>query len=265
MQCNPNIEQRIHNDYDNRQILQNTFPQLLDLYDSFPREIFRADFIRPVYLFEYGGLYADMDFQCLRPLNGIFESHHGIILGKMGTDDAFEHCIPNAMMASVQHQGFWLGYLAFIEEAWLSINKERSPVFQPEKFLTEKTTGSIVLRKAALEYITNKTLFKDRVEEFLKRHSIVLEKSIYFDEIAILQPHAFYPLNWNDKIHQIFKQKLLEEKQLFSKEEARKLFPSSLAVTYWTRSWEKQKRFKSRRLVAKVNKSLHRFFKLEKQ
>lgn len=46
----PELEIRLCDDADNRALLAETFPQLLELYDIFPKEIFRVDFIRPVYL-----------------------------------------------------------------------------------------------------------------------------------------------------------------------------------------------------------------------
>lgn len=55
--------------------------------------------------------------------------------------------------------------------------------------------------------------------------------------LEILPGHVVYPINWSDNVHNKFRHKLKYEKRLLSIEEARELFPSSLAVTYWAHSW----------------------------
>ena len=97
---NPDTEIRLYDDADNRALLAGTFPGLLPIYDSFPAEIFRCDYIRAIYLYKYGGYYADLDFQCLAPLDALEKWKGDVIVGQMGTDDSHRHSIPNAFMAS---------------------------------------------------------------------------------------------------------------------------------------------------------------------
>ena len=59
---------RLHTDADNRRLVQERYPQLLDQFDRYGSNIQRADMIRYVILYEFGGIYADLDFECLRPL-----------------------------------------------------------------------------------------------------------------------------------------------------------------------------------------------------
>ncbi len=238
LDLNPSIDYRIYDDHDNYELVENTFPELLPLYKDFPQEIFRADFVRPLYLFNYGGLYADMDFQCLQPLTSIFSSNAGIIVGKMGTDDEFKHSIPNAMMASSPHQGFWLGYLAHIENAWRAVSRDQRIRVSPSKI-----TGPVTLKEAVLEYLTNRTSFQNRVQEFISRHSLKFNgEVICYDQLCVLPSHIWYPINWNGKVHGHFREKLLKERKFLSITEAQQLFESSLAVTYWSHSWgESQK------------------------
>ena len=47
------------------------------------------------------GVYADLDFQCLRPLDEILREKM-VALGRMQDDvDQWEHALPNAFLASV--------------------------------------------------------------------------------------------------------------------------------------------------------------------
>ena len=62
------------------------------------------------------GVYADLDFQSLRPLDDILHSKR-IALGRMQDDvDAWEHALPNAFLASVPGHEFWLFVLRVIIE-----------------------------------------------------------------------------------------------------------------------------------------------------
>jgi mannosyltransferase OCH1-like enzyme len=145
---NPELPRTVYDDKDNRELIRRHIPNLLGLYDEFPREIFRADFVRPIYLFFQGGLYADLDFQCLRRLDSIFSPPElNLLLGRMGTDQTFAHSIPNAFMASSAHECFWLGYLAAMEAAWNTRKHQENIISQPEQI-----TGPVVLREVVNLY-----------------------------------------------------------------------------------------------------------------
>lgn len=45
----------------NRALVRDQFPWLLAFYDGLPYDIQRADFMRPLYLYVHGGVYADLD------------------------------------------------------------------------------------------------------------------------------------------------------------------------------------------------------------
>lgn len=65
-ECMPDWELRIYDDADNRKFVEKHFPELLEMYDAYPEPIFRADAIRYMYLAVEGGLYVDLDIECLR-------------------------------------------------------------------------------------------------------------------------------------------------------------------------------------------------------
>ncbi len=231
--CNPGLESRFYDDASNRALLAARFPALLPLYDSFPREIFRVDMIRAVYLFEHGGLYADLDFQCLRPLDRLFAGGKGVVLGMMGTDESFSHCVPNAMMASAPGEGFWLGFLANVEKVWARERNVDGIEGRPEW-----VTGPVVLRRTLLQYRRDPDEFQRSVHEFAARHALAVDgNALSFGPAKLLPSHVWYPLNWNDRVHYMFKTQLRDAGRRYSVEEARRLFPSSAAVTWWSHSW----------------------------
>lgn len=61
----PNWEYILWTDEMNREFVCKHFPDFLEKYDTYPCNIQRADAIRYLLLKVYGGLYVDMDFECL--------------------------------------------------------------------------------------------------------------------------------------------------------------------------------------------------------
>ena len=48
--------------------VRDAYPEFLPVYQGFAHTIQRADFFRYLIVYRYGGLYADIDMECLRPL-----------------------------------------------------------------------------------------------------------------------------------------------------------------------------------------------------
>ena len=65
----PGWEYRFWTDDDNRALVASEYPDLLGAYDSYPYAIQRADLARYCMLHRFGGIYADMDIECLQPLD----------------------------------------------------------------------------------------------------------------------------------------------------------------------------------------------------
>ncbi|CAF0884795.1 unnamed protein product [Rotaria sp. Silwood1] len=56
-------------DKEGRSLIEKEFPCILSTFDSYPYDIQRADVIRLVVLYVYGGIYLDLDIICLKPLD----------------------------------------------------------------------------------------------------------------------------------------------------------------------------------------------------
>jgi inositol phosphorylceramide mannosyltransferase catalytic subunit len=225
---NPRLECWLWDDKDNRRFIAEQFEWFLPTYERFPAEIFRADAVRYLFLYRYGGLYADMDTECLRPLDDLFGLNADIILGRMG-DPAFAHSIPNAIMLARPRQNFWLLVVALIMT-------EKRPGLRPEHW-----TGPVALRRAVELYQSPDQ--RGRVAELIdsvRAHlSHDLSPASQSASIAILPDHALYPLNWSDPIHQHFvRRPIVHERRLLTAQQAAELFPKAFMVTYWAHSWE---------------------------
>lgn len=65
----PNYEYHLWTDSDGRRLIEKEFPCLLATFDSYPYAIQRADVIRLIVLYVYGGIYLDLDIICLKSLD----------------------------------------------------------------------------------------------------------------------------------------------------------------------------------------------------
>jgi mannosyltransferase OCH1-like enzyme len=192
-------------DADNRKFVTSHFPWFLATYDAYDREIMRADAIRYMFLYKYGGIYADMDFECLKPMDELLAAYedYDIILGSIRTTNNPWHVsnsIPNALMISKPNNAFWIHVLEeMVRRASASASVK-----------VEELTGPVVLKG-------------------------VYDKS-WFSRIKVLPPSVLYPISWITDSKE--RAKSLKTEELTSLTQSMlAAHPSSYAVTYWTHSW----------------------------
>jgi GT2 family glycosyltransferase len=110
---NPDWSYRLWTDDDLDDFVAAEYPDFLDLYRSYPHPVQRADLGRYMLLHRFGGLYADMDTDCLAPLDPIAGENRVIICEEprqhwgpalaLGLDRLFF----NGTMASPAGHPFW--------------------------------------------------------------------------------------------------------------------------------------------------------------
>jgi mannosyltransferase OCH1-like enzyme len=71
---NPDFEHRFYDDAGCREVVASTFPEHLGAYDALPRPVMRADVFRYAVVYRDGGLYADIDMECLKPIAPVLTS-----------------------------------------------------------------------------------------------------------------------------------------------------------------------------------------------
>jgi mannosyltransferase OCH1-like enzyme len=227
---NPTYRHVLWDDHDNRKFIAQRFPWFMDIYDGFPMEIFRADVIRLFFLYTYGGFYADLDSECIRPLDDL-RSWGDVLVGRMGKNLAFPHSIPNAVMASKPKQIFWLLAIAIVIECFAEATKSE----MLNEMGPEQLTGPIPF-KAAVEYYSSHSLdeIKERAAPVL-RH--IDDAEYRFGKLSVLPPYIWYPIDWTNPVHQIFRRKMSRRKAVLAESSARSSFRHSYVVNYWSHSW----------------------------
>ena len=89
--------------------LVKEFPDFMETYYSFPFSIQRWDAIRYLILYKHGGLYVDMDYECLEPIDDLFEKGDcfwGVEPVSHAKDFGIDEMIGNAFMASIPRHHF---------------------------------------------------------------------------------------------------------------------------------------------------------------
>ncbi|KAH7316723.1 nucleotide-diphospho-sugar transferase [Stachybotrys elegans] len=221
-------------DDDNLKLVQTYFPWLEDIYLELPGPIYRADFVRNLYMYMFGGVYADLDVDCLRPtdealdqfhipfvnktdqtISDIPENHRSIALfGRLENDETFRHSLPNAWMAASPRHPFFLYPIHF---AKAKVEQRRNIFYRLGDVPTaEHITGPIALKENILRW---KASLKD-----------------LWDEVILLPSHIVYPYNWhlpgpNGRICSAMFATLDEG---LCKERLKVKEKGSLAITYWS-------------------------------
>lgn len=78
---NPGWEIRLYNDSECLGFVRSSFPEYLDAYLALPKNVKRADFFRYMVVLLHGGVYADSDTECKRPLDSVISSKDKMLAG----------------------------------------------------------------------------------------------------------------------------------------------------------------------------------------
>ena len=224
----PTYQHLLWDDDMNRMFIEHYFKWFLPIYDGYTHNINRADAIRYFFLYLYGGIYADMDFECLQNFDELFNKYtktSDIILGKMNTHERDKtHGIPNAIMISKPRQEFWLCVIYYLIK-----NSDHSHI--------ETSTGPIMLYQAYEYYMKTKD---DSQREWLDDIINKLDDRLYPNNnktrIVILDPDMLYPLSWSTEEQTRIESLDTKDYSLLTQNSKQK-YPQAYAITYWTHTW----------------------------
>lgn len=99
-ELNPDWSYKLWTDKENREFIRDNYPWFLKTYDGYDKHIKRVDAIRYFLLYHYGGVYADLDFACLKNLDPLIENSDDAIFGYQLHDKESHSAVANAFMAT---------------------------------------------------------------------------------------------------------------------------------------------------------------------
>jgi mannosyltransferase OCH1-like enzyme len=230
---NPEFDCMLWDDRDNLEFIAERFSWFLPIYESYPKEIYRADAVRYFFLYEFGGLYVDLDTECLKPLDPM-RGWGDVVLGRMGLNSRFEHSIPNAIMASRPRHLLWLLVITIMmERAKKCRTSEAMSACGPESL-----TGPILLKNAVDFYLTSEeATVRARAGRVIAMMSDAGRPPLHTRNLTILPPEVWFPINWDNPFHRLFRRALTTKRIMLDQTEKARLFPGSYLVTYWSHSW----------------------------
>jgi hypothetical protein len=111
----PGWAYRLWTDDDNRAFIAREYSWFLPIFDAYPEAICRADAIRYFLLRHYGGVYADLDFEALEPLDTLLEGEAAVLGWEPERHMQWHRqamgdrrgLVCNALMASPPGHPFW--------------------------------------------------------------------------------------------------------------------------------------------------------------
>ena len=135
----PDWEYVLMDNTDNRAFIEEHFPDFLPYYDDFPYDIQRADAIRYAWLYVHGGIYMDLDFEVLHPLDELFISDAEVYLVHSGNVGSY---VTNSFMASKPRSKFWLDVMEEMKKPlpWYYLGKH---------FVVMCSTGPMMLSRVS--------------------------------------------------------------------------------------------------------------------
>ena len=122
---NPAWEVMFWTDARARTFVATEYRWFLETYDAYPAPVMRADALRYFLLAHYGGVYADMDYECLRPLDEILRGRELILVREPDEhariaevrESGLGWLLSNALMASVPGHAFWQHVVERLKDA----------------------------------------------------------------------------------------------------------------------------------------------------
>jgi mannosyltransferase OCH1-like enzyme len=141
---NPNWNYVLLDDTDNENIVKEHFPMLLETYVSFPYPIQRADMIRYIVLYVYGGIYLDLDYICNKSFDDLVLTNEVGLTQSGNTPGIFT----NSFLASKPKSVFWLILLDTIQKGipWYERITKHMEIMN--------STGPLMLNRVAKENLS---------------------------------------------------------------------------------------------------------------
>lgn len=144
----PNWKYIFWNDKKCRALVAKHFPAFLKIFDEYPYPIQRADTVRYMMLYTYGGLYADLDMMAKKPTDDLF--YHDANVYLLTTPNT--GIVTNCFMASKRKSKFWIHVL----ETMRVIAIDPNPLWATKHVIVMNTTGPSMLQKAYESYTAGK-------------------------------------------------------------------------------------------------------------
>lgn len=173
LQQHPGWDYRLWDDADNERLITEHYPEFRDHYLRSMPPILKVDLVRLAYLHRFGGIYADLDCEALRPLDPLLAAGSIVVgrelkgIGRMMRGRDF---IINALIISPPGHPLWL-----------EIMRQMAAGYRPRRRFEPHPAHVIRMAVAVLD---------SAVEEYQTHHA----------DITVMPHAAFYPAPSNERL-----------------------------------------------------------------
>ena len=129
------------------QFMKLKFPEFLDVYNSYPYDIQRIDALRYFLLYAYGGIYADMDTECIQPIDNFMVDFIKDIYFVEDKGLTIYGNVSNFFMFSKPHHPFWKSLFLHLFES------RKIPSYYTKHLQILHSTGPGFLNKMRNKYL----------------------------------------------------------------------------------------------------------------
>lgn len=155
-ELNPDWEYRFWDKNDMEAFLKEYYPELMPTYQAFPYNVQRWDAIRYLILYQFGGLYVDMDYECTENITSILcnlECGMGLEPEAHAIRNRMPYLVGNAFMATVPNHPY---FKELIDAVFYDSKDESSSICSDNLVLN--TTGPFMTTR-----IYNNSKYKEQV------------------------------------------------------------------------------------------------------
>jgi len=155
----PGYRYMLWDDQENEAFVKSNYAWYYDTWRSFDKNIKRLDSIRYMWMHTFGGVYADLDLECLQPLDQMMRRQCADEIMLFCDFDREGHCLSAnpALIISKPGNRFWLDVLRYAAE-----NRNR--------YVTECTGPFALGRLASRQDPGSRIALLDQNRLFIRKH-----------------------------------------------------------------------------------------------
>lgn len=138
----PDWDYRLWNKTDADQFLKTHYPDFIPVYESYPHDIQRSHAMRYLILYTFGGMYVDMDCECVEPVDLLIGGSDCFLDMELPTESMYYNkqiMLGNYFMGCTPGHDF---FKRIIDEIVATRNKQLSPY---ASYQIKESTGEFML------------------------------------------------------------------------------------------------------------------------
>ncbi|PAA85617.1 hypothetical protein BOX15_Mlig027835g1 [Macrostomum lignano] len=192
LSCFPAWHHWFWSDEDNLLLVRDKAPDFLDHYLRYTQSIQRADSVRYLYLYHYGGLYTDLDNECLQPFEHVLFSQAASRINKSIADyQSLSNC--GVLLISMRRSGR-PGRRPYVENSLMFARRRGHPFWLTVlEAMAERARLVGVTVQETVDLTTGPQLLMYALERYGKASDTDAEHG----QVCLFPADQFNPFSWD--------------------------------------------------------------------